>query len=114
MHELAVTENILIISDKYARESHAVKVTKINLVIGRLSSLVDDSVQFYWDIISKDSLCQDALLVFDRRPAIISCYTCSNQYEIDNELQPCPKCGSPDIFVQSGEEFYVDSIEIEK
>jgi len=114
VHELAVTESILEISDKYARESQAVKVTKINIVIGRLSSLVDDSVQFYWDIISKESVCNEAVLVFDRRPAILLCNACSNQFEIDNALQPCPKCGSPDIFVQSGEEFYVDSIEIEK
>lgn len=114
MHELAVTESILSISEKYAKEAAAVKVTGINLVIGKLSSIVDDSVQFYWDIISKDSLSQGATLYFDRRPALLHCNSCSNEYQIESSLQPCPTCGSPDIFVKSGEEFYVDSIEIEK
>jgi len=46
MHELAVTENILSIASKHAQESGATRVTAINLVIGQLSSIVDDSVQF--------------------------------------------------------------------
>jgi hydrogenase nickel incorporation protein HypA/HybF len=114
VHELAVTESILAISEKYARESAAIKVSRINLVVGKLSSIVDDSVQFYWDIVSKDSLCQGATLIFDRRPALLHCNTCSTEYQIESSLQPCPTCGSPDIVVKSGEEFYVDSIEIEK
>lgn len=114
MHELAVTESILSISEKYARENDASKVTGINLVIGRLSSIVDESVQFYWDIISKDSLCYQAVLNFERRPAILYCHNCGNEFEIPASLQPCPSCGSPNIKVISGEEFYVDSIEIEK
>jgi hydrogenase nickel incorporation protein HypA/HybF len=114
VHELAVTESILEISDRYAKESGAVKVTSINLVIGRLSSIVDDSIQFYWDIISDESICKGAILNFDRRPALLHCNTCSNDYEIEADMQPCTKCGSPDIVVITGEEFFVDSIEIEK
>ncbi len=114
MHELAVTESILSISEKYARENDASKVTVINLVIGKLSSIVDESVQFYWDIISKDSLCFESKLNIDRRPAILHCNNCGNDFEIVASLQPCPGCGSPNIKVVSGEEFYVDSIEIEK
>ncbi len=114
MHELAVTESILQISEKYARESDAQKVTCINLVIGKLSSIVDDSVQFYWEIISNDSICKDAVLHFERRPALLICNTCSTEYQIDSALQPCPHCGSPDIKILAGEEFFVDSIEIEK
>lgn len=114
MHELAVTESILQISEKYAKESDAQKVTGINLVIGKLSSIVDDSVQFYWDIISVDSLCKGAILNFERRQAVLHCNVCSTEYQIDSALQPCPSCGSPDVKVLSGEEFYVDSIEIEK
>ncbi|NMB58982.1 MAG: hydrogenase maturation nickel metallochaperone HypA [Chloroflexi bacterium] len=114
MHELAVTESILSISEKYAKENGALKVTSINLVIGRLSSIVDESVQFYWDIISKDSLCYQAILNFERRSAVLHCNVCDHEYEIDTSLQPCPACGSPNIKVISGEEFFVDSIEIEK
>ncbi len=114
MHELSVTESILEISEKHARQSNAARVVGINIVIGKLSSIVDDSVQFYWDIISKDSICFGAKLNFERKAAVLHCNTCSKDYEIVTSMQPCPYCGSPDITVISGEEFYVDSIEIEK
>ena len=49
MHELAVTESILKTSLEYAEKEQAKKVTDVFLVIGKLSSYVDDSIQFYWD-----------------------------------------------------------------
>ncbi|MEM5770191.1 MAG: hydrogenase maturation nickel metallochaperone HypA, partial [Bacillota bacterium] len=54
MHEMAVTKNILDIALESAREADNARVMEINLVIGELSSVVDDSVQFYFDALSKD------------------------------------------------------------
>ena len=42
MHELSVTENILIIASSHAQKAGALKVTDIYIVIGRLSSIVDE------------------------------------------------------------------------
>jgi|GEM_PF-5568018 len=52
MHELSVTESVLEIACRHAGKAQAKRVTDIYLVIGRLSSIVDDSVQFYWNLIS--------------------------------------------------------------
>jgi hydrogenase nickel incorporation protein HypA/HybF len=114
MHELSVTEGILTLALEHANQAGAVKVTQINLVIGRLSSIVDDSVQFYWDTISEDTICEGARLVFDRIPAILKCQECETEYPIAQELTPCPQCGSYQVIIVKGEEFYLDSIEIEK
>lgn len=114
MHELAVTESILKIVEKHATEANAKKVTDIYIVIGRLSSIVNESVQFYWDIISADTICEKAHLHFERKPAKMICLNCSHQFELVNELAPCPECDSMQIKVLSGEEFRVDSIEIER
>jgi hydrogenase nickel incorporation protein HypA/HybF len=113
MHELAVTESILDISLNHAQKANASKVTDIYIVMGKLSSVVDDSVQFYWDMISHDSICEGAILHFDRIPARILCLNCGNEYLLEQELTPCPQCSSPQIKVLSGEEFRVDSIGIE-
>lgn len=114
MHELAVTESILGIANKHALQAGATRVTDIHLVIGRLSSIVDDSIQFYWDMISQDTLCEGAVLHFKRIPARLKCMNCMNEYELDRELEPCTACGSLQVKVMAGEEFYLDSIEIEK
>ena len=114
MHELSVTENILSLALENAQKNNATKVTSINLVIGQLSSIVDDSVQFYWDTISEGTICLGAKLNFQRVPAMLKCQDCEEEYKIASQLIPCPKCGSYRAVIIKGEEFYLDSIEIEK
>jgi hydrogenase nickel incorporation protein HypA/HybF len=114
MHELTVTENILEIAVRHARQAQAARVTDIHIIIGQLSSIVDDSVQFYWDMISEGSLCAGAKLHFERRPARLTCNECGNSYTLQGELMACPNCNSARVTVVSGEEFLLDSIEIEQ
>ncbi len=114
MHELAVTESIINIVTSHARQASAQKVTDVYLVIGRLSSIVDESVQFYWDIVSQDTLCAGARLHFERIPAKLLCLDCNTTYTLDDGLCPCPQCQGARVKVISGDEFRVDSIEITK
>ena len=114
MHELAVTESVLEIACKHAKQAGASRVTDITLSIGRLSSIVDDSVQFYWNFVSKDTLCENATLHFERIPAELVCLECDAHYELEQDLMPCPKCGSARVRVLSGDEFQLESIEIER
>jgi len=113
MHELAVTESILNIAVQHATQAGAVRVTGLNLVIGQLASLVDDSVQFYWDMISEGTICAGAKLHFERKPATLKCLDCDRSYALDGELTDCTNCHSVRIKVMTGEEFFVESIEIE-
>jgi Zn finger protein HypA/HybF involved in hydrogenase expression len=76
MHELAVTESILEIALRHGQPAQARKITDLYLVIGQLSSIVDDSVQFYWDFISKNTPAEGAS--FSRIPAEFCCLTAAN------------------------------------
>jgi hydrogenase nickel incorporation protein HypA/HybF len=113
MHELAVTESILNIAVKHAQQAQAARVTDLYLVIGRLASLIDDSIQFYWDIISSDTICQGAKLHFKRVPAVLLCLDCQKEYTLNADLSPCTTCGSNKVKVISGDQFWLDSIEIQ-
>jgi hydrogenase nickel incorporation protein HypA/HybF len=113
MHELAITEQLAEIAIKHGKNNGAEKVTDLYLVIGELSSVIDDSVQFYWDIVAKDTICEGAQLHFNRVPAIFHCLDCEENYQMDNgELTPCPHCGSSRMAVIEGKEFHLDSINI--
>lgn len=114
MHELSITENILAIAAEHAEKAGASRVTKINITIGDLSSYVDDSIVFYWDILSQNTICAGSTLEFTRIPARVLCTACENEFELPHELIPCPKCQSFNIKILTGKEFYVDSIEVEK
>lgn len=112
MHELAITENILKITCEHASGAKAKQVTDIYIVIGELSSIIDDSVQFYWDIISKGSVCESAALHFKRLPAVMECDNCHKQFNLNGDLTPCPYCNSIQIHMITGAEFYVESIDV--
>jgi hydrogenase nickel insertion protein HypA len=114
MHELAVTESILKIVLDSAQKNKATAVTDITLTIGSLSSIVDDSVQFYWDYVSQGTICENAKLHFNRVMARLKCLDCGTTYSLIDDLTPCPSCGSINVIIFSGEEFQVDHIEIIK
>jgi hydrogenase nickel incorporation protein HypA/HybF len=114
MHELAVTECLLKTACEYAGKNQADRVISLNIIIGGLSGIIDESVQFYWDMISEDTICSKAMLHFEKRPARLNCQACGNVFNLDGELIPCPCCGSMHLKVLSGDEFLLDSIEIEK
>ncbi len=113
MHELSVTESILEISLRHAEKANAKRVTNLYLVVGQLASIVDDSVQFYWDIISKDTIADGAALNFRRLPATFACLDCNHKYSPDSNGFSCPQCHSDRVKVISGDEFFMEAIDIE-
>lgn len=114
MHELIVTESALTLALQHADDAGASQVTDIYLVIGQLSSIVDDSVQFYWDLIAEGTLCEGARLHFERIPARFLCVDCGAEIPFEGELRVCHQCNSANLRLLQGDEFRLDQIAIEK
>ena len=66
MHEMAVTESILGIVVRHAQRAGARRVVGINLVIGDLTGFIDESIQFYFDFLSRETVAHGAELRFER------------------------------------------------
>ncbi len=113
MHELSVTESILEVTLRHAKSHDAKKVTDIYLVLGDWSTIIDDSVQFHWDILSENTLASGARLHFERIPVELFCLDCANTYTPTDKELICPKCEGSRVRVTKGDEFSIDSIEIE-
>ena len=113
MHELAVTESIVSIACRHALQAGAERVVRINLVIGDLSTIVDDSVQFYFDFVSQNTAAFGATLVFERVPVRLLCEGCGHRWHPADSDWECPACHEQRAGVISGREFYVDSIEVD-
>lgn len=113
MHELPVTESILRIALQHAESAGAKRVTDVYLKIGELASIIDDSVSFYWDIVSKDTLAEGANLVFRRIPAELYCLECETNFCPDGKDFVCPSCNGYQVKVVAGDEFSVEAIQIE-
>jgi hydrogenase nickel incorporation protein HypA/HybF len=78
MHELSITEALLDLALHHAQTAQAQRITAVHVVVGELAAVVDESVQFYWDLISHDTLADGARLSFRRVPAVFRCSRCEH------------------------------------
>lgn len=101
------------IAVEHAEKANARRVTDLHIVIGDLASMVDDSIQFYWDIIARDTIAEQATLHFRRLPAQLQCNTCSEKYQPTEKELICPNCHGISAKIISGEEFFLESIDVE-
>ncbi|NBD36391.1 MAG: hydrogenase maturation nickel metallochaperone HypA [Chloroflexi bacterium] len=112
MHEMAVTEDIMRIVTEHAAQAGAEQITDIHLVIGDMSSFVDDSIQFYFDLLSPETVAEGATLHFHRVEIRFRCRACGAEFSPDGMDWRCPKCDALGGKVIAGKEFYVESIEV--
>jgi len=113
MHEMAVTGNILRIALTEAERIEATRITGITLVIGELSSILNDSVQLYFDLLSEGSIASGATLIFKRIPATLRCPACGLTYPKHGGRFACPACGADGRLTGNAKEFYIESMEVE-
>ena len=113
MHELPVTRSILEIVEQSAAQANASHITRIDLVVGAWSGLVDDSIQFYFDILSEGTRAERAVLCFQHMPARFRCRTCKTEFAPADDDWRCPQCSGLGGELMAGREFYVASIEVE-
>jgi hypothetical protein len=64
MHEFAVTKSILAIVLEKAREVKAGKITKIDLLVGRLTGYIPEQIQLQFDILCRNTEAAGASLIF--------------------------------------------------
>jgi hydrogenase nickel incorporation protein HypA/HybF len=113
MHELAVTQQVLDIVLSHAEKAEARQVNQIDLVIGDMTSFVDDSIQFFFDALSEGTIAHGARLVFHRVPVKVRCRQCGTEFVREGSEWRCPTCGAFAGDVVAGREFYIDQIEVD-
>ncbi|OHD66445.1 MAG: hydrogenase maturation nickel metallochaperone HypA [Spirochaetes bacterium RBG_13_51_14] len=114
MHELSVMSSILNIVLDHANKNNADKVIKINLKIGHLSDIIPEWAQNYFDMLSKDTIADGAELSVEHVPVKLRCLSCGHEHTFEKKdwSFTCVKCGSSEIELLEGREFFITSIEI--
>jgi len=114
MHELPITQNILDLALEHTAKAGGGRITGIHLVVGELSRVVDDCIQFYWDLISEGTPAEGAVLHFKRTPLVFSCRDCKKTFEPQDDLTyRCPGCGGSRVRVEGGDEFRLEALDVE-
>ena len=113
VHELAVTQSVLDMAVEKAQEAGAARVTRLSLVVGALTGVVEDCVRFYFDLIAQDTIAQGASIAFRSVPAQVRCRQCEAVYCPNDTLWACPQCGSAGAEIIAGRELFLESIEVD-
>jgi hydrogenase nickel incorporation protein HypA/HybF len=112
MHELSLSGAIVNTVVKHAAGR---PVSLVSMRIGALRQVVPDTLEFYFGFVSKGTVCEGARLEQELIPALLRCARCEREWTIDMPIFMCPGCGSDgQVEVASGEEFEVESIEVEE
>ena len=113
MHELYATQAILEKAIQKAGEEKAKRITNLYLVVGEISTYSDESVQFYWDQICKNTIAENAKLHFRHVQAELQCMACFTKYTPQEGEIVCPSCGSAGAKILAGEEFFMEALDVE-
>jgi hydrogenase nickel incorporation protein HypA/HybF len=113
MHELPITENLLKLVLEHAGRAGAGRVTDVHLVIGALSSVMGESVQFYWDILTEGTPASSSRLHFRRVPTTFACKECQHTFEPARDDFICPACSSVMVRVVAGDDLRLEAIDVE-
>jgi hydrogenase nickel incorporation protein HypA/HybF len=123
MHELSVSSAIV---DTVIRHARGRKVGVVHLRVGTLRQVVPESLDFYFGIVSRDTICADADLDLELIAALMRCRECDHEWdpapEPTHEGDPaallprfrCPACDAAGAEVLAGDELLVDSIDVEE
>ena len=115
MHEMGIAlEIIKIATASIPEDAHDARVRRINLMVGKLSAVVPDSLRFCFDIAAKDTPLAGADLVIEEVPVQIRCQACHAVWTVMQPVFQCQKCSSSAVTIISGRELDIRSIEIEE
>jgi hydrogenase nickel incorporation protein HypA/HybF len=110
VHELALSSAIV---NTVAKHAEGRRVSVVNMRVGRLRQVVPDTLEFYFEFVARDTVCEGAQLVQEVIDARLRCRQCELEWEIEIPAFRCPQCSGSDVVIASGDEFEVESIEVE-
>lgn len=113
MHELSIMKYLLESVQAKAEELGATRVRSINLVVGERTGALDDSLLFYFDMLTPSTLVEGALLNIRRTRMLFYCDKCDQDFTPDVGAFECPRCGAVGTLTDDASELLIESIEID-
>lgn len=114
MHEASVVEALVKIASDEAEKRGAARVSAINLVVGETTGYMAESLEFYFRNFSRSTKLEGAALNVSYVKPKIRCPSCGLMFERRRFSFDCPECGTPGVMTSVGNEFYIDTMEVEK
>jgi Zn finger protein HypA/HybF involved in hydrogenase expression len=114
MHELTESKELVKLLEEFSQNG---RIKEVTLVLGELTGLKKEPIEFYVEQLKKESeVLKDQLfsLIFIEEKGEVICNSCNKETTIiDPFLFVCENCGSQDVKVKSGKDFLIKEIVFE-
>jgi len=113
MHEASIAQNLLEIALGKARDHKAKKITVIRVKVGEFAGVNKTSLEFAFENFRQGTIAEKASLQIISSPLLGQCRKCDEVFEIKKDRFKCAKCDSSEIDIISGQDFYIQDMDIE-
>jgi hydrogenase nickel incorporation protein HypA/HybF len=123
MHEFSFAYNIFKVAEATALNYKAKKITEVLLEIGELTLIVPELLRRSFEIATKGSIAEGAILSITMTPGKIKCRECNKISEVSLtqeaqltglQLFQCTHCGSKNTEIIEGKKANVKNIKIQE
>lgn len=111
MHEVSVVYDAIKIVEENSKLNNINKLTKVLLKIGEFTCIDEKSLDFAFEALSKNTLCEGAKLEIEKVRGKAKCNSCNIEFFIDFTNKLCPRCSTYSSNIISGYELLVYQIE---
>lgn len=112
MHEVGLMESALAIALKRADEEGAHRIHRLTMRIGPLSGVVQEALEFAFDVLTRGTIAEGARLEVEHVPMMCYCSSCRLEFHPDDLFCECPQCHDSRVKVRQGRELELSSLEV--
>jgi hydrogenase nickel incorporation protein HypA/HybF len=115
MHELSIIQSVVSTVTEAMATHPDVRICTVRLKVGVLSGVVENALQFVYDVATEGTMLAGSRLEVVHEPVKIFCSQCGEIRELVGvQSFRCPVCGTPSYDIRQGRELEVESVEIEE
>ncbi|MGA1237324.1 MAG: hydrogenase maturation nickel metallochaperone HypA [Limisphaerales bacterium] len=112
MHEVGLMESVLELVESQVREAGASRAHVVCLRVGRLSGVVPEAMSTAFEVLRAGTVAEGGRLVIEDIPGACWCAACAAEFETEEWLCECPRCGEVSGDLRRGRELELASLEV--
>lgn len=113
MHELSLCQAIVETLQEQATVHGFASVRRVRLEVGPLAAVAPDAMLFGFDVATRGTLAEGAVLDIITLPMDAWCCSCKKAVDVAERFDPCPLCGDFSVRINGGDELRIKDLEVE-
>ncbi|MFW6148572.1 MAG: hydrogenase maturation nickel metallochaperone HypA [Atribacterota bacterium] len=112
MHERSIAKNLINIVLNKINKHGKQKIKKIRIVVGEFTMVHDELLLSAFYQLSKLTPAKEAVVQIIHTPLQGKCQECRKKFILNRKELKCPDCNSQAIEIISGDELFIQDIEV--